>query len=309
MLHLRRSTLFGCALNFLAPVAFAEQNCDSLLSSEIYRSDAPVQVAALAADCDMSARDERGWTPLHFAAAYSDDADLVREFLQLGADIEATTLDDRETVGVRELMKPIHVAASFATSPGVISVLVNRGAEIDARLPGDDCWFGRCTQAPIHMAAPRGDAVDVLEALVAAGADLDLRDEQGNRPLHLAAMHSNHDAVELLLSAGASADEERFDGATALHQATLNPLLRLETLQLLLDAGVNPDERTGDGATALIYAAQKNKDLEIVRYLVKVTDLRCHVDKQGRSALREWERNAQLPQSDTYWALHEECTE
>lgn len=309
MTHVRLSLLYGLALNLFAVAAFATQDCETLLSKETYRSDAQIHIPKLAEGCDMASRNERGWTPLHFAAAYSDDPGLVRKFLQLGGDVEATTLDDPETEGVRELMKPIHVAASFARSPGVISVLVNRGAEIDARLPGDNCWFGRCTRAPIHMAAPRVDAVDVLEAFVAAGADLDLRDEQGNGPLHLAAMHSNHDAVELLLNAGASADEERFDGATALHQATLNPLLRLETLQLLLDAGVNPDERTGDGATALIYAAQKNKDLEIVRNLVEMTDLRCHVDEQGRSALREWERNAQLPQNETYWALHEECTE
>jgi len=175
-------------------------------------------------------------------------------------------------------------------------------------------WFGECAPAAIHMASRRPDGLEVLEALLAARADPDLSDEQGNRPLHLAAQYGSHDMVALLLVAGASSDETRDDGATALHQAMLNPQVTRETAELLVESGIDPDEEAdavrfrASGATALIYCAQKCTSGEVVKYLLEVTKAKCLVDRHGRSALSEWEKNEALPKNDAYWALHEACS-
>ena len=291
-----------------------DPGCGDLLTPGFYRDANAKDVESRLDDCDVMVRDGRGWTPLHHAAATSGDPSVLRLLLARGADNEATTLDDPETPRVVEHLKPLHVAAAYSTTPGILTVLINRGGDVDGRLPGDECWFGECAPAAIHMAARRVDGLEVLEALLAARADPDLRDEQGNRPLHLAAQYGSHDMVDLLLVAGATPDDKRFDGATALHQAMLNPEVTPETVELLVESGIDPDEEAdagrirGAGATALIYCTQKCKSEEVVEYLIEVTEAKCLVDRHGRSALSEWEKNEALPKNEAYWALHEACS-
>ncbi|MFP4238810.1 MAG: ankyrin repeat domain-containing protein [Rhodosalinus sp.] len=294
-----------------------DADCRDLLTPGFYRDASAKDVESRLDGCDVMARDDRGWTPLHHAAAASDDPSVLRLLLARGADIEATTLDDPETRRVIEHLKPLHVAAAHSTAPGILTVLINRGADVDAQLPSDTCsrpmW--ECATASVHIAARRADGLEILETLLGAGADVDLRDEDGNRPLHLAARSGSHEMVALLLVAGASPGVERFDGATALHQAMLNPEVTRETAELLVESGIDPDEEAdagwrvrGAGATALIYCTQKCTSEEVVGYLIEVTEAKCLVDRHGRSALSEWEKNEALPKNDAYWALHEACS-
>lgn len=292
-----------------------DAGCRDLLTSDFFHDASAKDVEGFLDTCDVMARDDRGWTPLHHAAATSDDPSVLRLLLAMGADIEATTLDDPETPRVIEHLKPLHVAAAFSTAPGILTVLINRGADVDAQLPSDTCRPGReCATAALHLAARRADGLEILEALIAAEADVDLPDEDGNRPLHLAAQFGSHEMVALLLVAEASPDVERFDGATALHQSMLNPEIAHETVELLVESGIDPDEEAdagrilGAGATALIYCTQKCTSEEVVEYLIEVTEAKCHVDRHGRSALSEWEKNEALPKTDAYWALHEACS-
>ena len=305
------------ALSIAPDNARAEDaGCRDLLTPDFYHDASAADVDSRLDDCDVTARDDRGWTPLHHAAAASDDPSVLRLLLARGADIEATTLDDPETRRVIEHLKPLHVAAAHSTAPGILTVLINRGGDVDAQLPSDTCRRpGReCATAPLHLAARRADGLEILETLIAAGADPDVPDEVGNRPLHLAAQFGGHEMVEFLLVAGASPDVERFDGATALHQAMLNPEVTRETVELLVESGVDPDEEAdagpilGSGATALIYCTQKCTSEDVVEYLIEVTEAKCLVDRHGRSALSEWEKNEALPKTDAYWALHEACS-
>jgi ankyrin repeat protein len=316
--------MFGTAIAFtLFALAVAtgssraeDASCTDLLAPEFYRAASLKDVESLLKNCDVMARDDGGWTPLHHAAAASGDPSVLRLLLARGADIEATALDDPETRRVIEHFKPLHVAAAYSTVPGILTVLINRGADVDAQLPSDTCYRPgwECATASVHIAARRVDGLEILETLLGAGADVDLPDEDGNRPLHLAAQYGSHDMVALLLVAGASPDEERFDGATALHQAMLNPAIARETVELLVESGIDPDEEAdagwgrASGATALIYCTQKCTSEEVVEYLIEVTEKKCLVDRHGRSALSEWEKNEALPKTDAYWALHEACS-
>ena len=85
----------------------------------------------------------------------------------------------------------------------MIRVLVDAGANVDAR--DDD----QCT--PLHlaamengrMAAWRNPSADVIRALVEAGADLEACDDDQWTPLHMAAGY-NQGAVKVLIELGAS---------------------------------------------------------------------------------------------------------
>src|SRR5687768_18029884 len=57
----------------------------------------------------------------------------------------------------------------------------------------------------------------VWRGLLATKPDVNVRDEQGNTPLHVAALRSDADAVDALLESGADAKAVNTAGATPLH--------------------------------------------------------------------------------------------
>ena len=72
---------------------------------------------------DINARDERGATPLHGAAAHSKNPEVVALLIDRGADVEARDEDG---------WTPLHGAAGSNTL-GVIGLLIDRGADVSAR--------------------------------------------------------------------------------------------------------------------------------------------------------------------------------
>ena len=73
----------------------------------------------------------------------------------------------------------MHFAAEYNPSADVIRVLVDKGADIEAR---DEYQY-----TPLHRAADSNPSADVIRALVDKGADIDARDYWQNTPLHHAA--------------------------------------------------------------------------------------------------------------------------
>ena len=73
---------------------------------------------------------------------------------------------------------------------------------------------------PLHRAARDGD-VEQIKTLMASGADPDAQDDQGNTPLHWAAMNVHADAIKELLSPegggrGADPNKQNHKGETAM---------------------------------------------------------------------------------------------
>ena len=97
-----------------------------------------------------------GETPV-MMAALRGQVELTRRFLERGAQIN------------REGWTPLHYAAS-SIEPGVVSLLLDRGAAIDARSPNGT--------TPLMMAARYG-AIDAADLLRKRGADASLRNERG----------------------------------------------------------------------------------------------------------------------------------
>lgn len=117
----------------------------------------------------------------------------LRELLEQGVDLNATV------TGVL----PIVVAIQMRDVE-MMDLLVELGARVDSRGFAD-------LQTALHRAVASA-AYDCVEALIRLKADLDLQDTNGATPLHLAAVASDLQSVQLLKGAGAKLDLPNKDG-------------------------------------------------------------------------------------------------
>ena len=127
-----------------------------------------------------------GWTALHLAAFFGH-VDAARELLNKGAIVDARSTNTMKNT-------PLHAAAA-GRSLAVVNLLIDRGADINARQHG--AW------APLHSAASNGDLA-MVTALVEAGADTSGRAENQQLPLDLALTKGHQAVVDFLESRGAS---------------------------------------------------------------------------------------------------------
>ncbi|SAY38943.1 ankyrin repeat domain-containing protein, partial [Candidatus Synechococcus spongiarum] len=126
----------------------------------------------LNAGADIEARDELGWTPLHWAAHSSDSPAVVKALLDADANLEA-----KDELG----WTPMNRAALFSDSPAVVKALLDAGATI--------------CDTPLHRAAAFSESPGAVKDLLNDGANLEARDELGATPLHWAARFSESPAV------------------------------------------------------------------------------------------------------------------
>lgn len=171
------------------------------MTRELFRalesSDHENLTALVDAGADLSARDSDGRTPLMVAADNRSD-DAVKILLQLGADINAAS--------TQEKMTALHYAAKNSDTD-TLKVLVAAKADLNLKdIKG---------LTPLHHAAIEGDD-DNVEILVAAGADVLAKDNLGRT----AAKHADKKA----------ADENHFM-AERYHKIALNLSLKEVAMQ------------------------------------------------------------------------------
>jgi ankyrin repeat protein len=131
-----------------------------------------------------------------FEAASFGEVDRLTELLE----DEPSLVSDYSGDGFTAL----HFAAFFGR-PDAASLLIERGAEVDA--------FGRgwMTGTAIHSAVSRKHA-ELVGILLEAGANPNVRQSAGWTPLHAAAMNGDLASVELLLASGADAAATNEEG-------------------------------------------------------------------------------------------------
>ncbi len=236
----------------------------------------------LAAGAQVNARNAEGRTALSFAAGFLDP-DAMRLLLEHGADPNLT--DHRGTSPLLHALLPYR---GEATRLEVVNLLLGKGADVNARAPGDH-------RTALHQALRPGHA-SVVQALLQHGADPNARDDAGSTPLMYAVQRSyltadTADIVRLLAKAGADLNAQDATGRTAVVLAAASgnrealPLLRvlgardadehiaktgldvapalgqairgrrLAAARLLVAAGVGVNETDDRGWTPLVYAA------------------------------------------------------
>ncbi|HET7028127.1 MAG TPA: ankyrin repeat domain-containing protein [Candidatus Limnocylindrales bacterium] len=125
-------------------------------------------VAVLRSGVDVGARSVDGFTALHFAAFFADEA-TARVLLEHGAD--ATAVADNASA-----VAPLHSAAA-AGNVAVARLLLDAGADPNARQAGGF--------VPLHAAADNGDDA-LVSLLLEGGADAGARTDDGRTAADLA---------------------------------------------------------------------------------------------------------------------------
>ncbi|KAL1211633.1 Hsp70-Hsp90 organizing protein 3 [Cardamine amara subsp. amara] len=116
-------------------------------------------------------------TPLIWAAGH-DQKEAVEVLLEHNANPNAETEDD---------ITPL-LSAVAAGSVACLELLVKAGAKANVFAGG---------ASPLHIAADIGN-LELINCLLKAGADPNQKDEEGNRPLEVAAARENRKVVEIL---------------------------------------------------------------------------------------------------------------
>jgi uncharacterized protein len=110
----------------------------------------------------------------------------------------------------------------FPSGPQIVRLLIEAGADPDARTTRQGSQAGPGDETPLHYAASSDD-VDVAEALIDGGADIEVPDGSIGTPLDNAVGYCCWHVARLLVAHGAQVDK-------AWHAAALGMLGRLEEI-------------------------------------------------------------------------------
>ena len=235
--HDAKQVLAGCA-------AAASGGTEALCLSMEALGRAPMTVSSDTVTlqelvrASTAAGDGRVQRVLHHAAA-TGDITTVREFIDIGADLNA--------VGVQGA-----TALMFAARHGYLACLqqlLSGGAEMAASSENGT--------RSLHHAAAFGHAACV-RALIKAGADVDAAGYDGATALMHAAARGTAECVHELLVGGAALEAASPSGFRALHCAA--HFGRTEALWVLIQAGADLDSAVNNGLRALHQAASGNSE-------------------------------------------------
>ena len=177
----------------------------------------------------------------------------VQEFLDLGADVNATDSD-------RYGWPPLVAAARFSKNPEVVTLLIKAGADVNTKSEDG--------VTALYMAAFGNENPEVFTVLIKAGADVNAKGRDDMTPLLVAAVSNvNPEVITLLIRAGAYVNAKTDEGGlTPLHfAATFNE--NPEILTLLIKAGADVNAKDNYGKTPLDSASDWNKprNAEVLR--------------------------------------------
>ena len=206
------------------------------------------------------------------AAIQTGDLAALRRLLAEHSELTSTALGGRF-----KTRTALHVVTDwpgyFPNGPQTVRILIEAGADPNARSPGDE--------TPLHWAASSDD-VEVAEALLDAGADIEAAEGSIGTPLGNAVGYSCWHVAELLLRRGAKVDQ-------AWHASALGLVDRLAEL---LGDDPNPEDLNqafwhacaGGQRRAAEYLLSRGADLSWVPGYADGTPLDA---AKGRGARRE----------------------
>ncbi|KAJ3106639.1 Protein T2 [Phlyctochytrium bullatum] len=202
---------------------------------------APLHVAAfrgcllvcqLLLECgaNVKMRDNRGWTPLFFAAQAGnlDVARLLLTKASTPSDI-SDTAEDGQTC--------LHVALQFSQDE-VARLLIDRGAVLE---PSFGSIGKTVSVTPLHIAVEYGN-VTLARLLCERGANTNSVSTNGYTPLALAAQRGNIELVRLLLEMGADREQSLDVAADYGHWDAVQLLIEdVDGTSSSIDANNTPD--------------------------------------------------------------------
>jgi ankyrin repeat protein len=199
----------------------------------------------LANHADVNAKENNGWTPLHYAASTSNQ--LAAELLLAHhADMEA-----RGNLGET----PLFVAAGLGT-PKIAEFLLANRADVNAK--------DNSIRTPLHFAAAQGN-LEISQVLLAHKAEIEARDKNGQTAFVIAVLQAHNDVAELLLAHGADVNTKDKDGGTPLHEVA--SFGQKDAVVFLLAHKADVNAKDDKGRTPLDFAKATGHSNDVVRLL------------------------------------------
>lgn len=213
---------------------------------------------------EVNARGYRDLTPLQVACKKGYDS-ITEILLDAGADIEILSDDGRTPLlhAVQEQME------------STVKLLTTRGANVN---------FIHLGTTALHTAAQMGYSA-IFEYLLKGGADIHAGAETAaGTPLHAACtMIDGNPMIQRLINLGAVIDEINEEGQTPLHIAALYG--KPANLKLLIDNGANIEARDGRGRTPALFMSFEEQRKDCLRVLIKHGADVNLADHEGRTPL------------------------
>ncbi|KAE8298181.1 Ankyrin repeat and SOCS box protein 14 [Larimichthys crocea] len=244
----------------------------------------------------FSETDSRGWTPIHEAAAQTNQTILELTFKGSGPDsVERRTLRGQTPVFLaveRGLIENVSFLLQHGAHPDsqdqdeespmliairsdyidLVKLLLLRGSRVN-----HECCHGR---RPLHEASRLGKAA-LVNLLLEAGAQPDPRSHYGLTPLALAAQGGHLEVVETLLKRGADVLSQAEDEASILYEASSSGDPSVISLLLEYGADANVAKQTGHMP---IHRVAHRGHLQALKLLIPVTS-KEEVNDSGMSPL------------------------
>ncbi|XP_053719121.1 ankyrin repeat and SOCS box protein 3-like isoform X1 [Synchiropus splendidus] len=244
----------------------------------------------------VETRDNRGWSPLHEAAA-AGSIICVRDILSAAAGDTATPprhfvnsqthegesacflaarhghvdvvkLLLRAQSDIDQLTNDLSCPLYTAVDSGhlnVVRLLIRRGAQVN-RTHTESCWT--C----LHQAVYKGHS-GIVRLLVKV-CNLEARDDHEITPLFVAAQYGRQECLEILIKSGADVNAQAADLATPLMIASQEG--HSACVDLLLDQGADPNLACSlDWPQLPIHVAAQCGHHRILSRLVTLTDRAC----------------------------------
>ncbi|KAL4885962.1 ankyrin repeat-containing domain protein [Aspergillus karnatakaensis] len=230
---------------------------------------------------DLEAKRNEGWKPK--AESKNDRVEWTLRWVRSQYEDEWTSM---ESVGWTPLLR-----AANNGHNDVVRLLVQHGADIEAKTPQDD--------TPLTLAAARGH-VDIVDFLIAKSADIEARNEYQRTALlatvygYIAAAGESGrtsttlqgpgyiQVIQLLLNHNANIEATDHAGCTALAVSILHGLRLLP--RLLLSRGANPNAESR-GYKPILHTAVEENSADIAYHLVKTGANIETRDYKGRTAI------------------------
>ncbi|CAF9933215.1 MAG: hypothetical protein ALECFALPRED_005507 [Alectoria fallacina] len=198
------------------------------------------------AGADVNARADADWVPLHYAACYNNNLQIVHVLID--------AVNAHSNYG----LTPLHFAARYNQKPEILQALIDAGATVNAH--------SNYGLTPLHFAAEYNQKPEICQALIDAGATVNALNKDEATPLLIAAQFSSSEGViRVLIKAGGEVEATNVHGYSplVLSISNENPEICCE----LLTAGAYPNQKDKDGYTALYWAIRKGEKVVTRRLL------------------------------------------
>ena len=232
--------------------------------------------------------DDLGWSPLHIAAYYNSNKDIISLLYENGSDFKLQTnekytllhcaacnnnyelieylLRNKMYIDINQIdslgRTPLHIALNFSSNLNVIKLLLESGADYKKKT--------KEIQITCLMCAASNENLDVLKYVIKNKIYEDINEVDYSKlnVLHYAAKYNkNVEAFNLLINEGCKLTSE--NSISIINFAIYNHNLELLKFILSKNKNININEYDKIGFTPLLIAIRDKGNIEIIDFLIK----------------------------------------